>query len=293
MDYFSISQLQQFSGIKAHTIRIWEQRYNALIPTRSEGNTRHYDNKQLIRLLNIVSLLETGYKISEVGVMTDQMHTQLLEKQLKEKENKDSDNEYFITQLIAASVSFDEIHFEKIFSNCVLKLGMKSTYTEVIYPMMIRIGLMWVSGTFSPAYEHFSSNIIKQKLYSAIDSMKPATTDESWLLFLPENEFHDIGLLLSNHLIRQAGKNVIFLGGNIPYETLMNLSDEINPSHLLFFLVHNDNIEDLNGYIKSLTNKFSKSKIHISGNEKLMIKLKAENEFNWIKSVDDLEKQLY
>ena len=142
MDYFSISQLQQFSGIKAHTIRIWEQRYNALIPTRSEGNTRHYDNKQLIRLLNIVSLLETGYKISEVGVMTDQMHSKLLEQQLIVEENKESDNEYFISQLIAASVSFDEIHFEKIFSNCVLKLGMKSTYTEVIYPMMIRIGLM-------------------------------------------------------------------------------------------------------------------------------------------------------
>jgi len=293
MNYFSISQLQQFSGIKAHTIRIWEQRYNALIPSRSEGNTRHYDNKQLIRLLNIVSLLDAGYKISELGVMTDQMLAKLLAQQQIVNDNNECINEYFITQLIAASVKFDEIYFEKIFSECVLKMGMKYTYTSVLYPMLIRTGFMWVSGMFSPAYEHFSSNIIKQKLHSAIDAMPQSTSNESWLLFLPEDEFHDIGLLFSNYLIRLSGKKVIYLGGNIPYETLLNSVDEINPTHLIFFLVHNDNTEDLKQYIDSLTNKFSKTKIHVSGNEKLMRKLNSEIEFNWISSVEDLEKQLH
>jgi DNA-binding transcriptional MerR regulator len=293
MNYFSIAQLQQFSGIKAHTIRIWEQRYDALIPSRSVGNTRHYDNKQLIRLLNIVSLLDAGHKISEVGVMTDQMHAKLLEKELSGHDNIESINEYFIAQLIAASVSLDEPYFEKIFSNCVEKMGMKYTYTTVLYPMLIRTGLMWVCGMFSPAYEHFSTNIIKQKLYTAIDSMPPATSNESWLLFLPEDEFHEIGLLFSSYLIKLSGKKVIFLGGNIPSETLMNLSDEINPTHLLFFLVHNNNIEDLKEYINNLTNKFNKTQIHISGNEKLMTQLKPDMDFNWINSVEDLEKQLH
>ena len=119
MNLFSISDLQQFSGIKAHTIRVWEQRYNGLNPTRSEGNTRYYDNLQLRRLLNIVSLLESDYKISELCSMTDQMLFKLLEQQLKDTDIKEGTNEYFVAQLIAAATCFDEIHFEKIFSNCV------------------------------------------------------------------------------------------------------------------------------------------------------------------------------
>lgn len=293
MNLFSISQLQQFSGIKAHTIRVWEQRYNALNPTRSEGNTRYYDNTQLRRLLNIVSLLESDYKVSELCSMPDETLFKLLEGKQKGTPLSDATNEYFISQLIAATTSFDETHFEKIFSNCVLRLGMRNTYTNVIYPMLNRIGLMWATGTISPAYEHFSSNIIKQKLFSAIDSLPPAKSlRNSWLLFLPENEFHEIGLLFSHYLIRQAGKKVIYLGGNVPFETIISAVEETNPSHLLFFLVHHDTPEDSQDYLNDLKKNFSKIKIILSGNEKLISKLKTGKEFNWIRSVEELEKQL-
>lgn len=290
MNSFSISQLQQFSGIKAHTIRIWEQRYQGLNPNRSEGNTRYYDNTQLRRLLNIVSLMESDYKVSELCSMSDSSLFKLIEEELKNKLPKDDGTEYFITQLIGAGIDFDSTHFEKLFSNCVLRLGIRNTYVKVIYPMLHKIGLMWTTDTMPPASEHFISNIITQKLYSAIDSLPPALSSKNcWLLFLPENEFHEIGLLFSHYLIRQAGNQVIYLGSNVPFDTLKNAIEETNPMHLLFFLVHNNTPENSQEYLDSLNKNFTKKRIHISGNQKLINKLKTGKRINWIHSVDELE----
>jgi len=293
MNTFSISQLQQFSGIKAHTIRIWEQRYNGLNPNRSKGNTRYYDNTQLRRLLNIVSLMESDYKVSELCSMSDRSLSKLVEEQLKNKQPEDEGTEYFITQLIAAGTGFDSTHFEKIFANCVLRLGLRNTYVKVIYPMLKKIGLMWTMGTMPPSCEHFISNIIEQKLFSAIDSLPPAMpSKKSWLLFLPENEFHEIGLLFSHYLIRQAGNKVIYLGNNVPFETIKNAIEETDPFHLLFFLVHNNAPENSQEYLDSLKKNFAKSQIHVSGNENLISKLKTGKGINWVRSVQELEKQL-
>jgi DNA-binding transcriptional MerR regulator len=293
LNLFSISQLQQFSGIKSHTIRIWEQRYNALQPTRSEGNTRYYDNTQLRRLLNIVSLMDAGYKVSELCSMPDEKLFKTLDEQLKSNLPEEEGSEYFVSQLIAAGMSFDEQYFKKIFSNCVLRLGLKDAYIEVIYPMLSRIGLMWAANTIPSANEHFISNIVRQKIFSAIDALPPAKSSRSlWVLFLPENEFHEIGLLLSNYLIRQAGKKVIYLGCNVPLETLTKVVNDIAPSHLLFFLVHQNVPENSQNYLDILKNAFNKTKIYLSGNEKLISELKTGKEIHWLQSVDELEKQL-
>lgn len=292
MDLFSISQLEQFSGIKAHTIRIWEQRYRALNPKRTEGNTRYYDNQQLRRLLNIVSLLDFDYKVSELCLMTDQELNEILEQRLLVEAQDEKDNEYFVNQLIAAATCFDQESFEKIFSNCELRWGMRDTYIKVIYPLLNRIGLMWATEKISPAFEHFCSNIIRQKLFSAIDSLPPAKSKQSWLLFLPEDEFHEVGLLFSYYLIRLAGKKVIYLGSNVPFETLVSAVAETNPNNLLFFLVHHDTSEAIQDYLTSLKNNFSNTKVCVSGNEKLISKLKTESEFNWIRSVAELEEHL-
>jgi len=293
MNSFSISQLQQFSGIKAHTLRIWEQRYNGLNPNRSEGNTRYYDNTQLRRLLNIVSLMDSGYKVSELCPMSNRSLFKLVEEQLKNRLYEDEGTEYFITQLVAAGMDFDSTHFEKIFANCVLRLGIRNTYVKIIYPMLAKIGLMWATDTMPPACEHFISNIIKQKLFSAIDSLPPAMpSKKSWLLFLPEEEFHEIGLLFSHYLIRQAGNKVIYLGSNVPFETIKNAIGETDPFHLLFFLVHNNTPENTQEYLDNLKKNFTKSQIHVSGNEKLISKLKTGKGINWVRSVEELEKQL-
>lgn len=293
MNTFSISQLEQFSGIKSHTIRVWEQRYDALTPTRSKGNTRYYDNTQLRRLLNIVSLMESGFKISELCAMPDNRLFNLLEAELQNTLIKENTNEYFISQLIVASTTFDEVHFEKIFSNCLLRMGMRNTYTQVIYPLLKRMGLMWTTNTISPAYEHFCANLISQKLLSAIDALPPAKASQSsWLLFLPENEFHEIGLLFSYYIIRQAGNKVIYLGNSLPFDTLRSAVEETNPDHLFFFLVHQDRTKDSQEYLNMLKMNFTKQQIHLSGNEKLIKQLKTGNTIHWIKTVADLENQL-
>ncbi|MEO6135554.1 MAG: MerR family transcriptional regulator, partial [Ginsengibacter sp.] len=201
MNSFSISQLSQFSGVKQHTIRIWEQRYNALTPGRSEGNTRYYDGDQLRRLLNIVNLNGAGMKISEIGILSDEELFALAAK----LENEDNSNAhaYFISQLINAGLDYDEVAFEKAFSHSVEKCNIKEVYLNILYPLMVRLGIMWSSDAIPPAQEHFLSNLMKQKLFSLINSVAPSKIkSDAWLLFLPEDEFHEIGLLYANYVLR-------------------------------------------------------------------------------------------
>ncbi|MBA2249213.1 MAG: MerR family transcriptional regulator [Chitinophagaceae bacterium] len=293
MNLYSISQLERFSGIKAHTIRMWEQRYDALQPVRSKGNTRYYDNLQLKRLLNIVSLMNSEHKVSELCFMTDSVLTNLLSERLKNITIADEATEYSISQLIAAGLNYDEVHFEKIFANCVLRFGMEITYTKVIYPMLLRIGLMWSIDAMPLAQEHFISNMVRQKLFSSIDALPPAnSTKDAWLLFLPENEFHEIGLLFSHYVIRLAGKKVIYLGSNIPVNTIQATIKETSPANILLFLVHNEIPALAQRQIAILLKAPGKHRIYLSGNEHLICQLKTGKEIQWLKSVKDLEHVL-
>jgi len=290
---YSIADLEQYSGIKAHTIRVWEQRYKALKPHRSEGNTRYYDNEQLRRLLNIASLLDSDYRISELCTMSDSSLNELLDKKLEQSISSDNKYEFYISQILTSGIDFDEAHFEKLFSNCILRFGLKSTYINVIYPLLIRAGLLWSKNTLSIGSEHFISNLIRQKLLSAIDTLPPAKSHEnSWLLFLPVNEFHEIGILFSYYLIRQAGKKVIYLGANLPFESLKSTINETKPSNLFFFFVHYNRPEESQNYLDQLTNNFKDSKIYVSGNQKLISKLITGKGINWIQSVEQFEKVL-
>lgn len=292
MNSFSISQLSQLSGIKPHTIRIWEQRYNALKPNRSDGNTRYYDNSQLRRLLNIVSLMDEGHKISELCVLPDEKLYQLV-LDIHNDANSTGPSEYFISQLISAAMSYDEAHFEKVFSHCQIKYGMKDTYIKVIYPTLLRMGLMWATGSFPPSQEHFNSNMIRLKLSTAIDSLPPPkSTSDSWLLFLPENEFHEISLLFSQYLIRLSGKRTIYLGGNLPFESISDAIQNTEPENLLFFLVHNNSPVETQKYLDNLSSLLPEKNIFISGNTKLIRQLKFEKGIHWLESVEDLEKIL-
>jgi methanogenic corrinoid protein MtbC1 len=245
MDFFSISQLSQFSGIKPHTIRMWEKRYNALTPTRSGGNTRYYDNAQLRRLLNIVSLYECGYKLPEICGMPDKKLFALVD-EINKSVSLDESANYFVSQLIGAGIGFNEEHFEKIFSHCLIRFGLKDAYIKVIYPMMSRIGILWTIDHLTAAHEHFVTNLLRQKLFTAINSLPPPTSSpDTWLLFLPEDEFHEIGLLLANYLIRLSGRKVIYLGTNVPLQSISIALQHIKPENLLLFMVHNDLPENL------------------------------------------------
>jgi len=291
MNQFSISQLEKFSGIKAHTIRIWEQRYNALQPNRSEGNTRYYDNEQLRRLLNIVSLSNQHYKVSELCGMPDQQLFKLVWELENEIENKPE--EYFISQLILAGVSYVDSCFDKIFSHTLLRYGMKKTYLKVIYPVLVRTGLMWACNDLAPANEHFISNLFRQKLFTAIDALPPSKPEsDSWLLFLPENEFHEVGLLLAHYLIRLSGKKVLYLGGNVPTQSVITAVKEISCDNLLLFLVHRDKEVEVRNYLTDLSTNLKERKIYVAGDQQLFSRLKKPKNITLLSSVDDLEQQL-
>ena len=292
MDQFSISQLARFSGVKPHTIRVWEQRYQALKPDRSEGNTRYYDGEQLRRLLNIVSLTSSGYKISELGSMQDEQLFSLIREVGKESPGKGVD-EYYISQLIAAGMDFDGALFEKFLSRCVGSIGLKRTYIQVIHPLLERIGLLWAGNSVPPAQEHFISNLLQQKIFVAIDAL-PAneSSEDSWLLFLPENEFHELGLLFANFLIRSTGRKVIYLGSNVPLEALDSAIRGVNPANLLLFFVHRDFPQNYQDYLDLLENKYLEQGIFFSGSEHILKELEPTRRIQRLKSVRDLEKRL-
>lgn len=290
MNSFSISQLAQFSGIKPHTIRIWEQRYNALQPQRSEGNTRYYDGMQLRRLLNIVSLSKTGYKVSKLCTMEDEELFDL-QRNYYDKAAEGMDFHYFVSQLISAGLTYDEFNFEKTYSHCLLRFGLKKTYQEVIYPVITRIGLLWSSNSIPPSQEHYITNLLRQKLFTSIDSL-PAETDDSdtWVLFLPEDEFHEIGLLFANYLLRRLGKNVIYLGPNVPVSCIESLFEETNVSNLLLFMVHRDLPENIEHFLKELKSVGKDKNIFIAVNSDLTEEVSNDHGITWLFSVEDLEE---
>lgn len=292
MDQFSISQLSQFSGIKPHTIRIWEQRYDALKPHRSEGNTRYYDGSQLRRLLNIVSLSGTGTKISRLCKLSDQELFKLRE-EYEGDAALSNDYEYFINQLIAGGMSYDESNFEKAFSHCMLRFGLQKTYVEIIHPMLNRIGLMWSTNNIPPSQEHYISHLLKQKMMTAIDSMPPVTeAEEKWLLFLPEDEFHELGLLFANYFLRSKGRNVIYLGANVPLTSVYHTLEDVHIDNLLLFMVHRYEPENIAVYLEELRNVAGDKKIYIAGNGVTLQDLSKDDKLIRLSSVGDMEREV-
>jgi MerR family transcriptional regulator, light-induced transcriptional regulator len=293
MDLFSISQLAEFSGVKQHTIRIWEQRYNALKPQRSEGNTRYYDNDQLRRLLNIVSLKDAEYKVSELCAMSDKKLFHLVSAQLEQPVAQNEKDEYFISQLIAAGMAYDEAWFDKVFSHALLSYGLKDTYLRVLYPMLVRVGLMWATDTIMPAYEHFISNMIRNKLIIAIDALPPPKHNaDSWLLFLPEDEYHEIGLLLAHYLIRHSGKKVYYLGASVPLDSVAAIAKDTGVSRLLTFFVMRNSAENVKSYMSHFSRAFASKKIFISCKKELIIPGKLPANLKFLFAVEELEKEL-
>ncbi len=293
---FTISQMEQFSGIKAHTIRMWEQRYNALSPARSDGNTRYYDGDQLRRLLNIVSVKESPKKIavSKICQMSDEvLHKYLSEQVLQQVTAENQNDEYLISQLISATISFDEIYFNKLFALAELQMGVRDAYIRIIYPVLERIGLLWSMDDLSPAHEHFASNLIRQKLSSAIDKITLSNDlKESWLLFLPENEFHENGLLLAQYLIRSSGRKVVYLGSNVPKQVLQATINAVNPTHIYFFLVHLNTVQACQEYFGEINKLEGVFTTYISGNPKLLKDVDITPNITWLKTVNDLELKL-
>ena len=287
---YSISDLQRLTGVQTHTIRIWERRYHALEPMRSAGNTRFYDDRQLRRLLNIVGLSNSGLKISQVCALTEDEMNVLLEKEVEKSVSPIEKYEYYVSQLLSYGLSYDEFQFGELITNAITKYGLKNTYINIMYPLLVRLGLMWRSDNICPAQEHFLSNIIRHRITSATENISLKKKYKStWVLFLPEEDDHDIGLLFANYLLKAAGHKVIYLGAKVPVESVRDVIEKVQVEHLLVFMLRSQSAAVTVEYLKGLSAAFAQQEIHIAGSSRILAEVPMEGNVKWMKSIDDLE----
>jgi DNA-binding transcriptional MerR regulator len=231
MSTYSIKDLEKLSGIKAHTIRIWEQRYNLIVPLRSGTNIRHYSDDDLVKLMNTSLLNQNGYKISKIAQLDNTQIAEIILKLNGEVPSLATQS----SNLLKALVEADESLFNQVFETSVKNIGFEETIEQLFYPFLINIGTLWLAGTIIPAQEHFITNLIRQKLIAAIDLVRVKTevAHPRILFYLPEGEFHEIGMLYYNYLARKANFEVIYLGTSIPFRDIVKM-DLIRPFQIIF-----------------------------------------------------------
>ncbi len=264
MSVFSIKDLENISGIKAHTLRIWEQRYGILKPERTDTNIRHYGDEELKLVLNIALLQEKGgFKISEISKMSDaEMVSHILH--LSETSFNHVDH---MQALTLAMMDLDEARFQILTRNIVNAHGFEYYMLEVIYPFMRSPGTLWLSGSVGPAQEHFISHLIRQKLISAIDqqdlSLKPNA--KRVLLYLPEGELHEIGLLFANYVFRARKHSVVYLGQSLPYDELILAYQIHKPDYIFSVFTTEPTADAVDAYVAQMVADMPNTKIMLTG----------------------------
>lgn len=246
--FYQISDLARLSGIKAHTIRIWEKRYGLIVPFRTDTNIRYYDDAQLKRLLNVASLIDRGHKISHVAAMNpEQLKAAMLDATA-------DDTQEYVRDLIRAMIDFDERAFGKVLESVMRVMRPEEGITGVIYPFLETVGLLWRIDGARPIQEHFASGLIRRKLISMIDQLPVSENGKTFLLFLPDGEWHEIGLLVAEYMLRSYGAKVINLGQSVPFEDITFMLQRLNPDRVFTILTH-DRSERIMETVDALVSK--------------------------------------
>lgn len=288
MNKFTIKDLENLSGIKAHTIRIWEQRYSFLKPQRTATNIRYYSNIELKMLLNISLLNKYGFKISHINRMSND---ELREKTLT-LTSAEAQQERIINELIQHMIDVDLDSFEKVLDQHIHTRGIEKTITYIIFPYLERIGILWLTDHINPAQEHLITNIIRQKLIVGIDSaITPLSLKTKMLLFLPENEHHEIGLLFLQYMLKNRGVKVIYLGANVPVKDLEYVVELKKPDYIYTHLTTVIKEFNFDKFINNLKMRFPQQQIVISGLMAQTFEKKAmPSNFRFLKSFAEVNE---
>jgi DNA-binding transcriptional MerR regulator len=283
---YSIKDLEKITGIKAHTIRIWEKRYGIVEPSRTQTNIRFYSDEDLRHLMNVSILNKYGYKISNIqGMSSDE-----ISKSVIDLTHQDIDNEYMVDNLVMSMIEIDEQKFDKIISSSITKQGFDYTFENLLYRFLERIGILWQTGAVNPAQEHFITQLIRQKLILAIDGQHELRNGyKTFLLFLPENEYHELTLLYLHFIIRKQGHKVIYLGQNVPSVNLKNVFEIHHIDYLLTSIASNLPEEILAPLINELGLLYSDKKILIGGNCLLETSIALPGNFTFFKTLQDFD----
>ena len=285
MNAFTIKDLENLSGIKAHTIRIWEQRYSLLSPQRTETNIRYYSNDELQKVLNIALLNKYGYKISHI----DRMSNAEMSEKILSLSQAEAQQERIVNELIRcmSNVTIDE--FEMILDGYIKAKGVEKTITQILFSFLERIGILWLTNHINPAQEHLVTNIIRQKLIVGIDTAKTTVqSGKTLLLFLPEGEHHELGLLFMHFLLKTRGIKVLYLGANVPLKDVDYVASLKNPDFLYAHLTSVDNNFNFEKFLISAYNRMPGRKIIVSGALTQSYKKKVPPNFSFKKSLSEV-----
>jgi DNA-binding transcriptional MerR regulator len=290
MAQYSIKDLEKLSGIKAHTLRIWEKRYRLVEPHRTETNIRYYEDADLKRILNVAFLNRNGYRISQIA----QLEEEEINSKVNDLSRKTSDVENTIDHLLLAMIELNEEKFEKILTDSIMHSGFEETIISIVHPFFERIGVLWQTGAINPAQEHFISNLIRQKIIVAIDSLRPTYNHQSktFLLYLPEGELHELGLLFNYYLLKKRGHKIIYLGQSVPFEDLNPIVEARSVDVLLTSFASSITGNNLNQYIDRLSKRFKDYKIIFSCFEELPVSRRLPSNVHRVKNSTSLLKLL-
>lgn len=262
---YSIKDLEQLSGIKAHTLRAWEQRHKLIIPKRTSTNIRFYGDDDLRIVLNTSVLLESGLKIGQIAKLSAE---EISEKAL-EASPYTGLYTYELNELKMSTLNFDLPRFEAVMAHCIEKFGVHKTFQNIIGDYIQELGKFWLAGNVSISQEHFMSSLIRQKLFSAIDSLESPAIPNSgtYALFLPTNELHELGLLYLTYVLKERGEHVFYLGQSLPKEYLQDLLNHQPVTHLISAFTTHPDVEQMEDYLTELDDMVEANsvKVHLTG----------------------------
>lgn len=289
MNAFTIKDLENLSGIKAHTIRIWEQRYNFLKPQRTTTNIRYYSNDELKMVLNIALLNKYGYKISHI----DRMQPQEIKERILSLGDTRAIQERIVNELVQEMVDLDMPGFEKILNSYIATRGVERTVIQIIFPFLEKIGILWQTGHINPAQEHLVTNIIRQKLIVAIETtVSHIKIDKSFLLFLPEGEHHELGLLFMYYLLKSRGATTIYLGSNVPMKDVEYIIRLKKPDVTFVHMTAAAASFNFDKFLLNIEQKFNNTPTIISGQLTLHYRKKVPANVQFKKSLGEVMEYL-
>ena len=263
MAQYSIRDIEVLSGVKAHTLRIWEQRYDFLKPLRTDTNIRYYTDEQLKNILNVSLLNRNGFRISKIANMK---HEDINSEVLKIA-TENAEPSVYLDSLVHAMLDFDEARFEKTLTSSIVSLGFESTFNAVVFPFMQRTGTLWTTGAVRPVQEHFITNLIRRKITVATDSQFVKLTENSkkFVLFLPSGETHELLLLFTEYILRSHNHKVVYVGTSIPFDDIEYIYNDFKPDFFLTFFTVVPSELPLQGYINRIASTFPATKIVVGG----------------------------
>jgi DNA-binding transcriptional MerR regulator len=289
MTQYSIKDLEYLSGIKAHTIRIWEKRYQLLDPNRTDTNIRSYSDDDVRRILNVAMLVKNGYKISNIAAFDEER----LQNEVIRVTRNSNDPDRNIDRLLFHTVNLDTFGFEELLDKLILEYGFAKGIQQIVFPFFERIGVLWQTGSIFTAHEHFVSNLVRSRLIREAGKFeKPQESAKTVLFFLRENEWHELGLLYFNFLAAQQGVRCVYLGQSLPFSDLSNLLIHNQFNYVCTSFIQAIEKAELEQYLVNLSRVFSPNKILISGRQIAIHKPKLPSNVSVVKNISDFIRKI-